>query len=311
MSKILRAMTTDGSAQIIMINSTDTVKEAVRIHHTSPTATAAFSRVLTAASLMGSTLKDKGNTLTLSIRGNGRNGHILAVADYMGNVKGYIENPELDSPRKPDGRIDVAGAIGKGTLNVVRDTGEKEPYVGVIDMPSGEIAEDITHYYGDSEQIPSVCALGEIITPEGGLEAAGGFLLMLLPMADDGVVKKIEDNVSKLDGMSALLAKGLSNKGIAELVLEGIPFDVFDEYEVGFSCDCSRERMGNALLTLNPVDLYNILVKDGAIEVGCQFCRKTFSFTGSDIEKIRIAKGLAKPRKNTGSTDEKAEKKED
>lgn len=297
MSKIFRAMTADGSAQIIITNSTGTVKTAEEIHACAPTPLAVFSRVLTVASLMGTTLKDKGNSLTLSVRGDGKNGHVLAVSDYMGNVKGYIQNPTLDSPRDSDGKIDIPTAIGKGTLNVVRDSGEKEPYIGITDIKSGYIAEDITRYYAESEQIPSVCALGEKITPDGKIEAAGGFLLMLLPMADEGTVSKIEKNISSLESMSSMLAKGLTNPEICAQVLEGIPFDVFDEYEVGYVCDCSRERMGNALLTLNPMELYDILVKDGKIEVGCQFCGKKFSFTGDDIEKIRIARGLAKERK--------------
>lgn len=297
MSKILRAMTRDGSAQIIVINSTETVREGARIHSTSPTATAAFSRVLTAASLMGSTLKDKGNSITLSVRGDGQNGHILAVADYMGNVKGYIQNPTLDLPRRVGGKFDLGRAVGRGTLNVVRDSGEKEPYSGVVDMTSGEIAEDITKYYAESEQIPSVCALGEVISPDGKVASAGGFLLMLLPMADDGTVDAIEKNISTLDGMSAMLAAGFTNEQIASAVLADIPFDLFDSYEVGFSCDCSRDRMGRALLTLNPVELYNILVQDSEIEVGCQFCGKKFKFNGDDIEKLRIEKGLQKPRK--------------
>lgn len=299
MSKILRAMTHDGSAQIIVINSTETVREGARIHSTSPTATAVFSRVLTAASLMGSTLKDKGNTVTLSVRGDGQNGHVLAVADYMGNVKGYIQNPTLDLPRRAGGRLDVPRAIGRGTLNVVRDTGEREPYTGVIDMTSGEIAEDITHYYAESEQIPSVCALGEIVAPDGKVTAAGGFLLMLLPMADDATVDAIEKNISSLEGMSAMLAAGMTNEEIAAAVLAGVPFDLFDSYDVAFACDCSRDRMGRALLTLNPVELYNILVQDGEIEVGCQFCGKKFKFNGDDIEKLRIEKGLQKPRKGS------------
>lgn len=301
MSKILRAMTHDGSAQIIVINSTETVIEGARIHKTSPTATAVFSRVLTAASLMGSTLKDKGNTVTLSVRGDGQNGHVLAVADYMGNVKGYIQNPTLDLPRTKDGRLNVSGAIGKGTLNVVRDSGEKEPYSGVVDMSSGEIAEDITRYYAESEQIPSVCALGEIVSKDGNVTAAGGFLLMLLPMADDATVDALEKNISSLDGMSAMLGSGMTNEEIAAAVMGDVEFDIFDSYEVAFACDCSRDRMGRALLTLNPVELYNILVQDGEIEVGCQFCGKKFKFNGDDIEKLRIEKGLQKPRNGSGA----------
>lgn len=287
-------MSADGSAQILVVNSTELVAEGARIHGCRPTPAAAMSRVFTAASLIGSTLKDKGNSVTVSVRGDGVNGHILAVADYMGNVKGTVQNPTVDSPRRA-GRIDVAGAIGGGTLNIVKDTGEKEPYVGIVALKSGEIAEDITEYYAESEQIPSVCALGE--RQDGGrITAAGGFLVMLLPFAQPATVAKLEENVAALGSFSDLLARGLSNAEIAGEVFRGIEFDIFDEYEVGYRCDCSRERMGRALLTIHPVELYNMLVQDGKIEVGCQFCGQKFTFNGDDIEKIRIAEGRAKPR---------------
>lgn len=296
MSKLLRAMSSDGSAQILVLNSTDTVRDALAIHHPAPTPAAALGRVLTAASLMGSTLKDKGNTVTVSFRGDGVNGHILAVADYMGNVKGYVQNPESDTPVKASGRPDLRRAVGKGTLNIVKDTGEKEPYIGIVNLVSGEIAEDIAHYYAESEQVPTVCALGEVM--QGGkVISAGGFLAMLMPMADPAVVTQLEKNVNGLGVFSALLRQGLSNEEIAGRVFADIPFDVFDEYEVGYRCDCSRDRMGRALLTLNPMDLFNILKEDHKIEIGCQFCGKKFTFTGDDIEQIRIEQGLAKPRK--------------
>lgn len=297
MSKLLRAMSADGSAQILVLNSTDTVRDAMEVHHCAPTPAIALGRVLTAASLMGSTLKDKGNTITVSFRGDGVNGHILAVADYMGNVKGYVQNPEIDTPAVAWGRANVRGAVGKGTLNVIKDTGEKEPYIGIVNLDSGEIAEDIAHYYAESEQVPTVCALGEVMRG-GKVISAGGFIVMLMPMADPTTVTQLEKNVDALGAFSALLQQGLTNEEIAGRVFAQIPFDVFDEYEVGYHCDCSRDRMGRALLTLNPMDLFNILKEDHKIEIGCQFCGKKFTFTGDDIEQIRIDQGLAKPRKN-------------
>lgn len=297
MSKLLRAMSADGSALILVQDSAQTVRDAVKIHGCAPTPAAALGRVLTAASLMGSTLKDKGGSVTLSVRGDGVNGHILAVSDYMGNVKGTVQNPGADSPAKRSGGgADLRRAVGKGTLNVVRDTGGKEPYVGIVNLVSGEIAEDVARYYAESEQIPAVCALGEVME-NGQIRAAGGFLVMLMPLADPEMADRLERNVSALGPFSNLLKEGLSNEQIASRVLDGIPFDVFDEYEVGYRCDCSRSRMGRALLTLNPMELYNILAQDGKIETGCQFCGKKFTFTGEDIEKIRIAAGKAKPGK--------------
>ena len=285
-------MTHDGSAQIIIVNSSETSKEAIKIHKAKQTPSTVLSRVLTAASMMGSTLKDKGNTVTVNFRGDGKCGHVLAVSDYMGNVKGYIQNADIELPTVY-GKINVKEAVGQGTLNVVKDTGEKEPYIGIIPLKSGEIAEDIANYYAESEQIPTVCALGE--TFEGGkLTASGGYLIMLLPMADDVTVDKIEKNVKTIPSVSEMLSKNYSNEQIAQTVFEGIEFDFFDEYEVGYCCDCSRERMGNALLTLNPMDLYNILIQDKIIEVGCQFCNKKYKFTGEDIEQIRKKKKAEK-----------------
>lgn len=287
MAKILRGLTTDGSAQILVINSTDMVSEAVRLHSCEPTAAAALGRVLTATSLMGTTLKNKGNNITVNFRGDGPCGHILAVSDYMGNVKGYVQNPHTDIPRKANGKIDVSGAVGKGTLNIVKDVGEKEPYIGITNIVSGEIAEDISSYYAESEQIPTVVSLGVLLRPNKSVLAAGGLIIQLLPFAAEDVIEKIEKNLPAITGISALFKEGKTNKEIADIALEGIDYDIFDEYEVGYKCDCSRERMGSALLTLNPVDLYNILVEDGKIEVGCQFCNNKYSFTGSDIEEIR------------------------
>lgn len=287
MAKILRGLTCDGSAQILVINSTDMVADAVKIHSCAPTAAAALGRVLTATSLMGTTLKDKGNNITVNFRGDGPCGHILAVSDYMGNVKGYVQNPHTDIPRKASGKIDVSGAVGKGTLNVVKDVGEKEPYIGITNIVSGEIAEDISSYYAESEQIPTVVSLGVLLRPNGSVLAAGGLIIQLLPFAAEDVIEKIEKNLPAITGISALFKEGKDNKEIADIALEGIEYDVFDEYEVGYKCDCSRDRMGRALLTVNPVELYNILVEDGKIEVGCQFCNNKYSFTGSDIEEIR------------------------
>lgn len=289
-------MSQDGSAQILVLNSADMVREAMKIHRTASTPAAALGRVLTATSLMGSTLKDKGNTVTVNFRGDGPCGHLLAVSDYMGNVKGYVQNPTTDLPTK-GGKPDLAKAIGQGTLNVVKDTGEKQPYIGVTKIRSGEIAEDIAAYYAESEQIPTVCSLGVKLGADGKIEAAGGILIQLLPFAAEETIAAIEKNLDAIAEASTLFAEQPDNLSIAEIAFKGIPFDVFDEYEVGYRCDCSRDRMGRALLTLNPVDLYNMLVEDGKIEVGCQFCNNKFTFVGADIEQIRKDAGLVKEKK--------------
>ncbi len=287
MAEILRGMTKDGSAQILVINSTDIVNEAVRIHSTSPTATAALGRVLTATSLMGTTLKDKSNSISVNFRGDGPSGHILAVSDYLGNVRGYIQNPSTDLPLNKKGKLDVSAAVGKGTLNVVKDVGEKEPYVGIVNIISGEIAEDITQYYAESEQIPTVCALGVLVGTDRKCAAAGGVIIQLLPFAAEETIEQLEKNAAGLSNISKLFADGLSNKEIADIALEGIEYDVFDTIEVGYRCTCSRKRVGKALLTLSPYELFNILAEEKVMKVNCHFCDKVYSFDGADIEKLR------------------------
>ncbi len=290
MGKLLRAMSRDGSAQMLILNSKDIVAKAMDYHKSSPTASAAMGRVLSAASMMGSSLKDKGNSITVNFRGDGPCGHILAVADYKGNVKGYVQNPGVDLPRKANGKLDVSAAVGKGTLNVVKDVGEKEPYVGIVDITSGEIAEDITAYFAESEQIPTVCALGVLISGDGSCRAAGGILIQLLPFALEETISKIEGNVAKISSPSALFDSGMTNSEIASVAFEGIPYDIFDQYEVTYKCDCSRDRMGKALCTLGPYELFDIFSKQKEAELCCSFCNMKYRFTAADVEHYRKIK---------------------
>lgn len=287
MAEILRGMTRDGSAQILVINSKDIVNEAIRIHRTAPTATAALGRVLTATSLMGTTLKNKGNSLSVNFRGDGPSGHILAVSDYLGNVRGYIQNPHTDLPLNKAGKLDVGGAVGKGPLHVIKDVGEKDPYIGITNITTGEIAEDITAYYAESEQIPSLVALGVLVGTDGKCQAAGGVMIQLLPFAEENTISLIERNAAALANVSRLFDEGKTNLEIAEIALKDIEFDLFDTIDVSYKCTCSRKRVGRALLTLSPYELYNMLVQDKKIEVNCQFCDRVYTFVGEDIEKLR------------------------
>ena len=283
-SEILRAMTCDGSARIIVINSTEMVDHAIKTHKTAPTASAALGRVLSAASMMGSLLKEKENSLTLNFRGDGPLGGVLAVSDYMGNVRGYTVNPALDLPRKANGKLDVGAAVGKGGLYVIRDEGEKDPYVGVTQIVTGEIAEDITAYYAESEQIPSLCSLGVLVNTDGSCRAAGGVLVQLLPFADENVITVLEQNAPGLTNLSRLIDGGATVMDIAKIALAGIPFDVFDRYEVEYRCPCSRERTLDALITLPESDLAEIFEKENIMQTECHFCDKKYSFTKEEIE---------------------------
>lgn len=288
-STILRGMTRDGSARILVINSKAIVNGMREAHLTSPTATAALGRTLTAASMIGTMLPEDGDTVTITFSGDGEAGKIIAVGDYYGNVKGYIQNPLANPPKKPNGKLDVAAAVGAGTLSFVKAVGDGEPETGVIEIQSGEIAEDIASYFAMSEQVPTLLSLGVRVDKDYTCLAAGGVLIQLLPFPDDSTVDRIERNANALTNISSYFERGMTNEEIANIAMEGIPFDIFDTLDVSYKCDCSSDRMLKKIRSLGAAEVKNMLDeqesegKPRELTAQCRFCNSEYTFSESEL----------------------------
>lgn len=287
MGKLVRALTKDGTILACAVDTTDIVGMMEQYHVTSAVVTAALGRLITAASMMGSMLKGEGDTLTLRLSGGGATGTLLAVSDWRGNVKGYVANPVVELPLNGFGKLDVAGAVGKeGFLSVIKDLGLKEPYTGQVPIVSGEIAEDITHYYAVSEQTPTVCALGVLVNPDLTVRAAGGFLVQLLPFADEGNIEVIEQNIQNMSSVTGMLEAGMTPEQIALRALGGLDAEVLDSWEVAYKCDCDRARVERALISLGAGELGEMESDAKPVEVACHFCDKRYTFTPEEIGRL-------------------------
>lgn len=287
MGRIVRALSDDGGVLCSAINSTDMVREMARLHEASPVVTAALGRMTTAASIMGGMLKYEGDTLTLRINGGGPCGTLTAVADYRGNVKCCAGNAGANVPQKPDGSLDVAGVIGSdGTLTVVKDMGLKEPYCGQIPLTSGNIADDITAYYAESEQLPTVVSLGIIFGEGAKIEAAGGFMVQVVPPISEKSIMVLEENIKKMDGINEMLEHGLSPDEIALNALSGLGGEILDAWEARYYCDCSRERTRGILMTLGKKEIEKLANEQKETEVCCHFCNKKYVFSADELLKM-------------------------
>jgi molecular chaperone Hsp33 len=290
-SNILRGMTRDGSARVLVINSTDIVNEMRRAHQTSPTATAALGRTLTAASMIGTMLPQDGDSVTVAFSGDGEAGKIIAVADYFGNVKGYIENPLANPPKKSNGKLDVGAAVGRGTLSFAKQIGKNEAQTGISEIVSGEIAEDIATYFAVSEQVPTVLSLGVLVDKDYSCKSAGGVLIQLLPFPDDKTVDLIERNAAELSNISRCFEKGMTNEEIFDIAMRDIPYDLFDTLEVEYKCDCARSRMLEKIKSIGKTEILKMLSEQEAegkareLTAICRFCNTNYTFSEKELLK--------------------------
>ena len=282
-----RYITRDGSAFLHVLDSTEIVKEMRAIHNTSATASAALGRCLTVVSLMGAGLMKDENSITLQIRGDGPIGNIVAISDHDGNVRGYCDYPFADVPSTKEGKLDVGSLVGRdGTLYVIKDLGLDRPYIGQIPITTGEIAEDIVQYYAVSEQIPTVCSLGVFVDINLSIRCAGGFLLQLLPGADDAVISTLEKNIQALPYISSMLDSGKTPEDIAALVLSSLEFDELDRSFVTYRCTCSEDRMEQVLISLGKEELYRLAEEQENTEIVCHFCNKRYVFSSERLKSL-------------------------
>ena len=286
-NEIVRAITGDGLVKAVSITGRDIVERARNIHKLLPMGTAALGRTLMGASMLGDMLKEEKGSLTLQIKGGGPLGTILAVSDHMGNVRGYVQNPQVELMEQRPGKLDVGAAVGlNGTLTVIKDIGLKEPYVGSIGLFSGEIADDLAMYFVESEQIPTACALGVLVGLDQSVTAAGGYLIQLLPGADEEMISSIEAGVHAMGSVSSALAGGLDGEGLLRTVLQGFDLEILEKHPVEYRCYCSRERVSRALISMGKRDLKELMEEQGSAELTCQFCDQVYPFSKENLEQL-------------------------
>ena len=285
--QIIRVLAKNAPVKASVITARDMVERARQIHRTLPVATAALGRTLMAASMMGNQLKEDNGSVTLRIKGDGPLDGITAVADSAGNARGYVLNPAVDLPLKGPAKLDVGSAVGRdGSLTVIKDLNMKEPYVGTVPLVSGEIAEDITSYFAESEQIPTACALGVLVDVDQSVLCAGGYLIQLLPGADDAAISAIERGIERVDPVTEALRGGLDARGLVERVLSEFELEELSAEPVEYRCYCSRDRVTRALISMGREELESLLREQGQAELTCQFCDKVYHYTKEELEAL-------------------------
>jgi len=296
---ILRAIDESETIKISAAITTDVVEEAAKIHKLSKTTSAALGRVLTAAAIIGSWQKNEKDSITLSINGNGPAGKIVATCKNDGYVKGYVTNPGADLPtREADGKIDVAGIVGEGNLTLVMDTGMKKPYTGTVNLTTGEIAEDLAVYFLQSDQVPSAVGLGVLVDVDYSIKAAGGFIIQLMPDATEEQISKLEENLKGLPSVTSILDEYHDAEKLIEILMKDIDFKILEKREITYKCNCSREKVEDAIVSVGPREIEEILREDKKAEVSCYFCDKVYNFDESDLERmLKKAEDINKNRK--------------
>ena len=283
---LLRAIARDAGIQISAAVTTGLVERARQIHNTTPVATAALGRTLTATAIMGSQLKVDDGSVTVQVKGNGPLGAIVCVGDADGYVRGYLQNPSADLPLRPDGKLAVRAGVGRGYLMVIKGIGLKDPITGTVALVNGEIAEDLTRYFAESEQIPSACALGVLVDTDCTVKCAGGWLVQLMPGVKDADIDRLEANLAKLEPMTTMLDKGMSLEEIVQAVLDGFAVDFLQTDEIGYRCACSREKVERALISMGKTELGKMADEQENSEVTCQFCDKIYTFSREELREL-------------------------
>lgn len=281
---IVRATAADAQIRAFAATTKNLVEEMRRIHNTSPVVTAALGRLLTGGVMMGAMLKGDKDLLTIQVKGDGPLGGMTVTADSGGNVKGYANEPQVILPANAIGKLDVGGAVGSGYLRVIKDMGLKEPYVGQTILQTGEIAEDLTYYFATSEQVPSSVGLGVLMEKDNTVKQAGGFIIQLMPFAEDAVITALEDNLRKFSSVTSVLDEGSSPEQMLHILLEGLDVQIADTMETRYLCDCSKERVEKAIISIGKKDIQEMIEEGKEIEVNCHFCNKNYTFSVEELK---------------------------
>ena len=283
---MVRATAADAMVRLFVCNSKELVEEARKIHNTTPVVTAALGRLLTAGSMMGTMLKGEKDLLTIQIKSSGPIGGLTVTATPDGMVKGYPINAQVDIPLKENGKLDVGNAMGIGVMNVIKDMGLKEPYVGQTVLQTGEIGDDLTYYFATSEQIPSSVGVGVLVDRDYSVKQAGGFIVQLMPFATEDVISKLEENLSGITSVTALFEDGLSVEEIVARIFEGMDYEVLDKTDIGFRCNCSKERVSKAIISIGKKDIKEMIDDNKPIEVNCHFCNTNYEFSVDELKAM-------------------------